>query len=859
VNKVSLRLLAVLLPVAISVVLLLSPAVPNGRAQQPAATPTVHAHILLPVNPPAGWTAQRWADFRQQCQEVANKSASHIPLTRDEFEMGDTCHAYGPPAPGVTEAPPLPQRSFHNSPMPTPAPTPQPHSANNAGADPPAGPFGTPITGAGLDACNDGQPPDVAADVSPTQVVELTNAAGIWVSDKQGDVAPGYPIPLATFWAPESIPNGNDLTDTQIAYDPFAQRWLATTLSDVGLENGDLYFALSQTSDATGQWHFYKISDVCSSTQNGTYPLPDQPAVGYNQSWAAVELQCNGPGGTGTGSDQLILIPNSFLTMANPPTNLTYSQLTPPFNGARPARDISGKGTQNLFLAGSVVPASSTLYPFVRVTSVDANGNFINPGPNGSPTDSPGDGVPGTFGSFALAQHDSCGAGSNCAVSLQDARISSVVLQAGNDGHYYLLTSFHAGDQPGTASQAIVFIGQVDSFATTNNWTGWYWYGPTWWAAYPTITMDNDLDITSTFTTFQLNSNIYPNWATNKGFAANQNPPALGTGIIGNDSRGAYSGCSTRTSQRWGDYVSTVWDPNLPSPNESSGFWTVQEYSNGGGTQTGSNESTQITKLADPTPFFVGYSIPTGTDGTVGENECKPNTGCGLIYTAPSTAQFGDLLVAPIAVGGVQNKSILTLPTGWTLLAMVNHNGDYALQSYDSTYGLAITGFVAAYIYGSQPNDSGTYHLGIANTGWETTGFMVAYRGASTTIPGNYLLYGRKYGSPFASIDTLQLSSANNDSPAGETTLLNLFAAECVFIPSGYEDPDPRAIFGTPSGSPMVTAETPLTPDLIWLAADVAVPTAGGTYGAYTSALTTNNQYFCGSFFGFAHQLVIPE
>ncbi len=370
---------------------------------------------------------------------------------------------------------------------------------------------------------------------------------------------------------------------------------------------------------------------------------------------------------------------------------------------------------------------------------------------------------------------------------------------------------------------------------------------------------------TTTFTTFEINSNIYPNWDLSKGFIPNNNsfamnPPELSYGIVPNNYRGAYAGCSVVTPpQRWGDYMSTIWDPNLPSPNESRGFWTVQEYSNGGGSQAGSNESTQITKLADPVPFFVGYSVPTGTDGTVGEKECPAGHGCGLVYTAPPGAQFGDLLVSTIAVGGVQNKSILTLPTGWTLLPLANHNGNYALQSYNSTFQVGITGFVAAYIYGSQPNDSGSYTVKITNTGYESTGFLVDYRGASTSIQGNYILYGKNYGNFFTTITAPQLSPANGNSPAGESTLLNLFAAECVFIPQGYEDADPVAIFGAPTGSPAVTAETPLTPNLIWLAADVAVPSAGGTYGAYSSALTTQNPNICGSFFGFSHQLIIPE
>jgi hypothetical protein len=288
VNKVSAPLLSFLVPAAISVVLLLSPAAPNVRAQQPAAnatvhpltlppwrlgiagrshpesslrsspiptqsqqpaaTPTVHAHILLPVNPPVGWAAKGWADFRQRCQEIANKSQSNIPLTREQFETADVCQDFVPPPATETHEPTYPQRRLNSSPMPTAAPTPQALRTNSTpGGDPPAGPFGTQFNALGGDACT-AQPLDVAADVSSTQIVELLNS-GIWISDKNGNVASGYPYPLATFWAPESIPNGNFLTDTQIAYDPFASRWIATTLSvPQAKDNGDLYIGISATS-----------------------------------------------------------------------------------------------------------------------------------------------------------------------------------------------------------------------------------------------------------------------------------------------------------------------------------------------------------------------------------------------------------------------------------------------------------------------------------------------------------------------------------------------------------------------------------------------------------------------------------
>ena len=829
-------------------------------AQQSAATasagPSAGFVNPLPVTPPGGWDPKFYAAFREKCGEIWQKSGAGKPLTRDEFTESETCHSSLPPPPSMTREPSYPQPRFHGSPLPTP----QPQSSNDApNGDPPAGPFGTPITALAMDACSNGQPPDVAADVSPAQVVELLNA-GIWISDKQGNVASGYPKSLTTFWSPESIPSGNFLPDTQIAYDPLAATWLATTLSvPSARNNGDLYFAFSQTSDATGPWNFYKVANVCSGTQSGNFPVPDQPVIGYNQTWIAVDLACEVVGGGLSGTDQLVLVASSLLTQANPV--FTYVPLTPPFDGARPSRDISGNGTQNLFLAASVVPSSTSL-PYVVVTTVDANHNFVGPGPGGATVQSPGNGVPGTAGNFPLAQHDSCGAGAACDVSLQDDRITNVVLQAGNDGHYYLLTSFHAGDQTNSSTQALFFMGQADSFATTNQWNGWYVYGPSFWAGYPTITADTDLDTAFSFTTFELNSNIYPNWYIGKGFIPNdnsfaQNPPLLGYGILANSNRGAYNGCPSQIRpQRWGDYMSTVWDSSLPSPNESSGFWTVQEYSNGAGTQPGSNESTQITKLADPLPWFVGYSLPVTPLGRVGENECgTAGTECKLNYSVPSGAQYGDVLIAEIAIGEDTDKSYLHLTTGWTALKIVNQSNDLALRSSNAGAGGStyITSFLAAYVYGSQPNDSGQYTLGITpqTSAAEILGFLVAYRGASQVIPGNYELYG------FPGTQNTDTAVAGKVTPNVESTLVDIFTADCF---NNDTESGENEAFGAPTAKsgPSLTPETPLNPTSTSasMAADAPVPQAGVTYGAYTSKVCA--QYYYGGL-NYAYQLIVLE
>jgi hypothetical protein len=354
-------------------------------------------------------------------------------------------NGYSPPTSHLT-APPVPTASS------TPA---GPVSPDSSISDPPTGPFGTPFSSGSFDACTGspaGQPPDVASDVSASQAVELLNS-GIWVFNKQGQVQ-GSPESPASFWFTDS-PQAH-MTDTQIAFDPFTQTWVATMLSlPANDSTGDLLFAFSQTSDATKGWTFSAVRNVCASV-NASFPTPDMPIVGYNQTWVAVALRCLSSGGIPpAGTDQLILIN---------PSNLAVKQESAPFFNARPSRDISGAGGENLFMVAPEVP--TTTLPYVAVTTVDSNGNFVGPGPGGTTLNSPTNGVLGTANITALAPHDNCGPGSTCEVSLQDDRITSVVLQKGNDGNHYLLTSFQAGDQVNSTAQSLYFVGQVESFAS---------------------------------------------------------------------------------------------------------------------------------------------------------------------------------------------------------------------------------------------------------------------------------------------------------------------------------------------------------------------------------------------------------
>jgi hypothetical protein len=237
-----------------------------GAAQQllgpmrptPVVTPGPDGHIPLdiPLRPPPGSPyendQQGWINMRNDCQRVEDSIYAHQPLGPEEWRVCTTLRMtvrdYGKPTPATSPTSPAKQ------PLPTVVPTPGGMSAPQPlSSSFPVGPFGTPFSGGGGDACAVGgnQPPDVAADVSPTQLAQLLNQ-GFWVFGKTGTMLKTET--LNTFWSANSPPPTNLLSDTQIAYEPLAQRWMATTLSVPSThDNGDLFFAISNTSDATAR------------------------------------------------------------------------------------------------------------------------------------------------------------------------------------------------------------------------------------------------------------------------------------------------------------------------------------------------------------------------------------------------------------------------------------------------------------------------------------------------------------------------------------------------------------------------------------------------------------------------------
>jgi len=113
-------------------------------------------------------------------------------------------------------------------------------------------------------------PPDTNSAVGPNAIVEVVNT-GMAVFDKTGTVLYG-PVPTNTLWSGfgGACQTRND-GDAVIRYDSLADRWIMTQFTANAAPFFEC-FAVSKTSDPTGQWYRYSFSFGNN--------LPDYPKVG---------------------------------------------------------------------------------------------------------------------------------------------------------------------------------------------------------------------------------------------------------------------------------------------------------------------------------------------------------------------------------------------------------------------------------------------------------------------------------------------------------------------------------------------------------------------------------------------------
>jgi len=121
--------------------------------------------------------------------------------------------------------------------------------------------------------------PDTHGAVGPNHLM-VTLASQVRIQSRTG--ANLLTVSIDAFWG--SVGKSN-VFDPRVLYDPFAQRWITTAVSDpAGLNNASILIGVSATSDPMGSWHLRSVP-VTNSTI-----FPSSPSVGYTKDWITVSV-----------------------------------------------------------------------------------------------------------------------------------------------------------------------------------------------------------------------------------------------------------------------------------------------------------------------------------------------------------------------------------------------------------------------------------------------------------------------------------------------------------------------------------------------------------------------------------------
>jgi hypothetical protein len=136
----------------------------------------------------------------------------------------------------------------------------------------------------GLTATGITSPPDTEGAVGPNHIVTMLNTQ-VQFQNRAGTVL--STMTLSNFWYP-NVPQfspGTSLAvfDPHILYDPFSQRWIASSGLGAGSTNSRILIGVSLTSDPSGTWY---LSSVPADTALQRWA--DFPTLGFNKNWIVV-------------------------------------------------------------------------------------------------------------------------------------------------------------------------------------------------------------------------------------------------------------------------------------------------------------------------------------------------------------------------------------------------------------------------------------------------------------------------------------------------------------------------------------------------------------------------------------------
>jgi hypothetical protein len=390
----------------------------------------------------------------------------------------------------------------------------------------------------------------------------------------------GSPVASISLDAFFSVPNasGYFFSDPRIVYDGLSGRWFLSGMSvDPSASSGDVYLAVSTTSDPTGGWDIYDVA-------SGAGVFADQPKLGVSSDKVVLSWD-DFSNSTFTGQETWVLQKSDLLSggtvsIYNFAADTTRFDVVPAVSQTPTSSEYLVYNNSCSAQAGNGSGSCTVGTPTLGVVIISGT-----PAANNVTWTEADPGVTATTGPPAGTQP------SGPAIETNDDRLLSAVWQNGN-----LWASGNDACVPSTVVQSCLRLFEVSTASNSMlvdgdlGFAGQDLY-------YPAVALDGLGDVYLAAT--QSSSTLYPSVVV---FGKSTTSAAfVGVDLPEPDGGASYLG------NRWGDYSGAAMDPANPSV-----VWLAGEYSTQGGNP---NWGTAVaeTSFASPT----GLTWWNGSSGSV--------------------------------------------------------------------------------------------------------------------------------------------------------------------------------------------------------------------------------------------------
>jgi len=364
-------------------------------------------------------------------------------------------------------------------------------------------------------------PPDVAGAVGTNHLMTTLNGM-FQVQAKSGAILSA--MTDDAFWFPI---RREGYYDPRVIYDRFAARWVVIEAQQD--QNGaGLAMAVSRTNDPSAWWSIY------------FWPLSgsdwyDSPQLAFNSATVMISVLRARPHSS-QQSREIFLLNKQALYSENPTATVVTG---PPYSNLTPVTALDAGVTAN-YLLDAVNGSEVRLYE-ATPQGVEHIATMTAPAP---------------WSDFSVTAPQM---GSSERISTNDTRVTSPVLR--NHRLWFVQTCFLPADAPVRASLQwwkTTTNGQVLDFGRLDDESGELF------RAFPSIAVNRQDDVAIGFSQFSARTFAAAAYAFRSSADA---PGVLRAPVVYKPGNGLY----TRSINRWGDYSTTITDP------DDLTFWTIQE------------------------------------------------------------------------------------------------------------------------------------------------------------------------------------------------------------------------------------------------------------------------------------------